>query len=111
MALADHPLGNVDPASSANRNDALITVAVVFVACNRLARIEEVRKGKCRLLPASVFAAIGIQAKLLALRRVHTVDANALAMNFDGVPVDDGSAAHKRFGKGCAGRAHDRQDD
>lgn len=60
MALADHPFSNIDPASGADRNDALVAVAIDFGAARRPARIEKVSKGERRLLSASIFAALGV---------------------------------------------------
>jgi hypothetical protein len=54
------------------------------------ATINEVKQRIRCFLPAAVLVAVPVVAKLIGFGRIDSEYANAGAMNFDGVAVDDG---------------------
>ena len=69
---------------------------------------DMVRQGERRLLAAAVRLPIGF-ASLPRLRRVDAEQADALAVDFDGIAVDDGCAAAQVACSGlpCASQGQD----
>ncbi len=79
-------------ADSADRDDTPIAVDFPLVATHRLAR-DEVSQGKLRILAAAIDCASRF-ARLPRLRRIDAMQSSALAVDLDGIAVDDCGLPH-----------------
>jgi len=99
MAGPDQPGTNVLPAHLTCGNRPLVAVNASSFAKHRPAG-DEVGQREGRILAAPIRRSVGALTCLPALGRVYAVQPNALAMDFDGVAVDDGCLASYRFSLG-----------
>nr|WP_245515923.1 hypothetical protein [Ancylobacter aquaticus] len=89
------PSAHVLAANGADCNCSLPTVHVALPARYRRAR-DPICQGESCHLTAAIFYPIGSLAKLAALRRVDTVQADALTVDIQSVAVNYGRLPHER---------------
>ena len=98
VAVAGEPFGDITAARAANSDDTLVPVTIDLNARRRPMSIQEVSKRKRSYLAASVSLAGLVQAQLTALRGIDAIEANAFAVDLDGVAVNDRRPANDRLG-------------
>jgi len=85
--VSHKPVSDIRPTDGAARHHALVSVAIYLDAFDR-ATVNEVEQRIRCFLPAAVWAAVRVVAKLIGFGRIDSEYANAGAVNFDGVAVD-----------------------
>ena len=91
-AVCDHPAVQVFVSFEADGYDATVTIEIAWVAAHR----DSIGQRKARLLSTTPSFARRSHAELAAFGGVDSEQANRLAVNFNGVAVDDGSDAEMR---------------
>jgi hypothetical protein len=84
--------------AEADSREPFISIALNELAAGRAGLGKKPIEFLGRLSSAPVAATVGILAFLPALRRIDTVQADALASDLDRVTVDHGRASGNRFG-------------
>jgi hypothetical protein len=87
--VSHKPVSDIRPTDGADRHRALVSVAIYLDAFDEATTIVVVQCIRC-FLPATVLVAASVVAKLIGFRRIDSEYANAGAVNFDGVAVDNG---------------------
>jgi hypothetical protein len=90
--LRYEPGTQVLAADTANGDDAAVAVGVAWLA-NHCPLPNVIGESEGRLLTAAVRVPISIFAGLPCFRSVDAEQLDVLAVNFDGIAIDDGSAA------------------
>lgn len=103
QAIGDQPAIEIDAAGRAHGDNAAIAIHVALFAMDRLPA-DLVGKSERRLLAAAPGITVGGSAHLPALWRIHAVQPDSLAVDLQGVAVDDRRlAADIREGGGGEG--------
>ena len=88
--VCDHPAAQVFASLETNSDHATITVDITRPAAHR-GTSDPIGQSKARLLPATPAFARNADAELTAFGCVDPEQSNTLAVDFDGVAVDDGA--------------------
>jgi hypothetical protein len=100
--LSDQPAIQIHAAGAADRHRPPVAIGIAGIAGHGRSP-HLIRQGQGCLLPAAPPLAGWTGTELAALWRVDAVEADAHAMDLDGVAVDDACYAYNRRGVGRAG--------
>jgi hypothetical protein len=92
VPFLDQPSIHIRTAHAADGDDALVAINVRRFAGDR-AGSNEIGERKRRLLTAAIVGAAPVPAKLRRLGCVDRVEANALAVDLDGIGINDARPA------------------